>query len=125
MRTELQKLTVSQLENAYARPARLKAHSTHAQTDRQVENIRQLCYGCIVARSVVGLYIGRGDVTHRGLPRDAMLAWYLLSSCVRLSVRHKSVLYGHESMDRSGFLAWELPLTYPKLCCKVLRVPPK
>jgi len=27
------------------------------------------------------------------LPRDAMLARYMLSSCVRLSIRHSPILY--------------------------------
>ena len=41
------------------------------------------------------------------LPRDAMLAQYLLSSCVRLSVRpsvcHKPVLYRNDWTNRAGF----------------------
>ena len=35
-------------------------------------------------------------------PRDTMLARYLLSSCVRLSVRHKPVLYRSVWTNRAG-----------------------
>jgi len=37
------------------------------------------------------------------LPRDATLARYLLSSCVRPSVRHKPVLYRNDWTNRAGF----------------------
>ena len=57
------------------------------------------------------------------LPRDAMLAQYLLSSCVRLSVclpvRHKPVLYKNDWTNRAGFFfVRRLPNTYPILCYK-------
>jgi len=37
------------------------------------------------------------------LPLGAMLARYMLSSCVRLSVRHKQVLYRDDWANRAGF----------------------
>jgi len=40
---------------------------------------------------------------HSSLPRDAMLAWYLLSSYVRLSVCYKPVLYRNNRTNRAGF----------------------
>jgi len=52
------------------------------------------------------------------LPRDAILAQYILSSCVRLTVRHKPVLYRIRLDESSWFLAWRLSYTYPTLCCK-------
>ena len=46
------------------------------------------------------------------LPRDAMLARYTLSLCVRPSVRHKSVYI--ETTGRIELvLAWMIPSTYP------------
>jgi len=44
-----------------------------------------------------------------------MLARYLLSSCVRLSVCHKSVSCRNDWTNRAG-LAWRLPFIYPTLC---------
>ena len=62
------------------------------------------------------------------LPRDATLARYMLSSCVRPFVRpsvclpvcHKPVLYQND-----WFLPRRLPSTYPTLCCKEIWVSPK
>jgi len=58
------------------------------------------------------------------LPRDVMLAWCMLSSCVRLpacpSVCHP---YCIEKTGRIELvLAWRLPFTYPILCCKEIWV---
>jgi len=64
-----------------------------------------------------------GIVAESVLPRDAMLARYMLSSCVCPPVRHKPVLYRNDGL--SWFLAWELPLIYAKVCCKDIRVPSK
>jgi len=59
--------------------------------------------------------------------RNAMLARYvLLSSRVRPSVRPLQVgVLSKRLNESSWFLACELPLTYTKLCCKKIRVPPK
>jgi len=60
------------------------------------------------------------------LPRDAVLARYLLSSCVRLSVRVSQAGIVSKRMDESSwFLARKLPSTYPTLCCKEFQVSPK
>jgi len=63
------------------------------------------------------------------LPRDAMLARYMLSSRVRLSVRLSVCLSQAGSasriLDESSFLAWGLPSTYPILCGNEIWVPPK
>ena len=48
----------------------------------------------------------------------------IVSLSVCLSVRHKPVLYRNDETDRAG-MAWELPLTNPKLDCKEIRVPQK
>jgi len=58
------------------------------------------------------------------LPRDAMIAWYLLS-CVCPSVRHKPVLYRNDWTNRAGFLAWRLPSVSATLSVKVIWVSAK
>jgi len=55
-----------------------------------------------------------------------MLARYLLSSCVRLSVRHKPVLYRNDWTNRAGI--WHtgfLPSSPHFLCYKEISVSPK
>jgi len=64
------------------------------------------------------------------LPRDAMLARYVLSSCIRPSVRPSVCLSQADIVSKrlDGFcwlLAWELPLTHPKLCYLEILLPPK
>ena len=64
---------------------------------------------------------------NRFLPRDAMLARYMLSSVcpsVRPSVRHKPVCF-ETTRQIELVLEWEFPLTSPKLCYKENLVPPK
>jgi len=60
--------------------------------------------------------------TAQFLSRDAMLARCMLSSYVRPSVRHKSVLYRND--ESSWFWARRLPSIYPTLCCKEILVSP-
>ena len=63
------------------------------------------------------------------LPRDAVLVRYMLSSCVRPSVRppvrHMPVLYRNDWTNRAVFLPWRLRSTYPTLCFKEIWVSPK
>jgi len=60
------------------------------------------------------------------LPRDAMLARYLLSSCVRLSVRLSQAGTVSKRLDESScVLAWRIPSTCPTPCCKEIRLSPK
>jgi len=77
---------------------------------------------CIAARGLkqypaVLLSLTSSNV-YRYLPRDAMLARYMLSSCVRLSVRPSvTSRYSIETTGRIELvLAWRLPSTYPTLC---------
>jgi len=49
-------------------------------------------------------------------PRDAMLARYMLSSCVRPSVRHKPVSYRNDWTNWAGFWHARLSSTYPTRC---------
>jgi len=58
------------------------------------------------------------------LPRDAMLARYMLSSCVRLSVCHKPVLYYRNNWTNRAGLAQRLPFFYRRLCYKEIWVSP-
>jgi len=69
------------------------------------------------------LYVWRWNKSiYRVLPRDAMLARYMLSSChpmcpsVRPSVRHKPLLH-RNTMWMGGFLAWQL--LWPILNCVI------
>jgi len=59
------------------------------------------------------------------LPCGAMLARYMLSLCVCLSVRHKLVLYWNNWTSGAVFSVWRLPFTSTTLCCKVIWVSPK
>jgi len=64
------------------------------------------------------------------LPRDAMLARYILSLCVRLSVcqsvRHKPILYRNDWKNRAGFgMEASLDQSYSTLCCDEIQVPTK
>ena len=60
------------------------------------------------------------------LPRDALLARYMLSSCVRLYVHLSQAGIVWKRLDESSwFLAWRLPSTYSTLCCKEICVSPK
>jgi len=53
------------------------------------------------------------------LPRDAMIARYLLSSCVRPSVRSsQNGIVSKRLGGSSWYLAQSLPSVYPTLCCK-------
>ena len=72
-----------------------------ANVDHDVSFPRRLC--TVLCNSAVLL-----------LPRDAMLARYMLYVCLSATTRWIWLV-----------LAWELPLTYPKLCYKETRVPPK
>ena len=67
------------------------------------------------------------------LPRDAILAQYILSSCVRLTVRHKPVLY-RIRLDESSWFSAPVHLSHtvlfgylqklgyfpPELCAKLI-----
>ena len=53
----------------------------------------------------------------RFLPRDGMIARYMLWPCVCLFVRHKTQFYRKDERIEL-FLAWEFPSTYPILCYK-------
>jgi len=56
------------------------------------------------------------------LPRNAMLARYMLWSRIRLSVRLSQAGIVWKPLDESSrFLAWRLPPTYPTLYCPKLR----
>ena len=61
------------------------------------------------------------------LPRDAVLARYMLSSCVRPSVPSVICRYCIETTGRIElfFLPWRLRSTYPTLCFKEIWVSPK
>ena len=60
------------------------------------------------------------------LTRDAMLARYLLSWCVRLSVRPSQAGIVSKRLDESSwFMVWRLPSTYPTLCYKEMSVSSK
>jgi len=63
------------------------------------------------------------------LPRDAMLARNMLSSCVclsdRLSVCHKPVLYRNDWTNRAGFWDGGFFQHYPTLCYRETRESPK
>jgi len=60
------------------------------------------------------------------LPRDAMLARYLLSSCVRLSVCSSQAGVVSKRLDESSWLsAWRLSSICPTLCSKKISVSPK
>ena len=66
-------------------------------------------------------------ISAKFLPRDAILAWCMLSSCVRLSacpsVCHR---YCIETTGRIELvLAWRLSFTCPILCCEEIWVVPK
>ena len=57
---------------------------------------------------------------------DAMLARYILSSCVRPSVCPSQAGVVSKRLDESSwFLAWRLPSTYHTLCFKEIWVSPK
>jgi len=59
------------------------------------------------------------------LPRDAMLARYMLSSCFP-SVRPSQAGIASKPLDESSwFLSRKIPSTYPTLCCKTSFVSPK
>jgi len=68
------------------------------------------------------------SIEPRFLPRDAMLARYVLSSCVCPSVCPSQaciVIVSKRLDDSSWHVTWQLSSTYPTLCCKEIRVPPK
>jgi len=75
---------------------------------------------CTLSNNVLDVFA----VRNRFLPCDAVLARYMLSSCVRPSVRpsvrHKPVLYRNDWTKR--LLACRLSSTHPKLCCVEIRV---
>jgi len=53
------------------------------------------------------------------LPSDALLARYLLSSCVRPSACPSQAGIISKRLDKSSwFVAWRLPFTYPTVCFK-------
>ena len=61
------------------------------------------------------------------LPRDTVLVRYMLSSCVRPSVRLSQAGVVSRPLDKlSWYLAWRLPSTCPtQMCCKKICVSPK
>jgi len=65
----------------------------------------------------VAIVVGLG----RFLPRDAMLARYMLSSCPSQA---GIVLYRNDWTNRAGFFCMDAS-TYPALCCKEIWVSPK
>ena len=74
------------------------------------------------------LYVWRWNKSiYPVLPRDAVLARYMLSSChpvcpsVRPSVRHKPLLH-RNTMWMGRVFGMAASLTYPKLCYKEIRV---
>ena len=84
---------------------------------------RASCWGCL------GINVPRFQsllFASPFLPRGAMLKRYLLSSCVRLSVRPSQAEILSKRLDESSwFLARRLPSTCPTPCSKEVCVPPK
>ena len=91
------------------------------QQNRQTKKNKKLNYTlhfCVLFRFMVS--------TFGFLPCDAMLARYMLSSCVLLSVRPSQAGIVSKHQDESSwYLAQWLPSTYPTLCYKDIYVSPK
>ena len=100
-------------------PCSVQAESRTYRTLTSSPSYRSLLRWCWTSIFVTSSYKRNGyDFSYCILPRDAMLAWYLLSSCVRLCLcLSVTSLYCIETTGRiERFLARMLPSAYFTLC---------